>query len=73
MQDPRAARLAMLTFGKPSADAISNGLPRALSLVAEVFALLARSLLIVRQAQSASLRGGFDRSGRLLGKKGLSV
>jgi hypothetical protein len=70
MQDPSAARLAMLTFGKPSADEISNGLPRALSFVAEVFALLARSLLIVRQAQSASLRGGLIGPADYEGRKG---
>jgi hypothetical protein len=40
MQDPGAARLAMLTFGKLSADQVSDGLPTALSFVAEICALL---------------------------------
>jgi hypothetical protein len=39
MQDPVAARLSMWTFGRLSADAISNGLPTVLSLVAELCAL----------------------------------
>jgi hypothetical protein len=53
MQDPGAARLAMLTFGKLSADAVSNGLPTALSFVAEICALLGPFVLLGGQAQPA--------------------
>jgi len=56
MQGPVAARLSMWTFGTLSAGAVSDGLPTALSLVAELCALFGPFIFLGGQPQSAAIR-----------------
>jgi hypothetical protein len=66
MQDPGAARLAMLTFGKLTADTVSDGLPTALSFVAEICALLGPFVLAMGgRYLPQKLPGGAERWKRL--------